>query len=137
MLFVTKRLMFSSAHRLFNPQLSDDENQRIFGKCSFPGGHGHNYVLEVTVCGEVDEKTGMVINVNKLKGIVEKEIISRVDHKCLNTDVDFVKGMIPSVENMVVKIWGILKHKIDDGELYEVKLFETKDNVATYRGGSD
>ena len=133
MLLVTKRLSFCAAHRLFNPRLNDEENAKLFGKCSFPGGHGHNYTLEVTVCGDVDRKTGMIIDVKKLKDIIECEVVSKLDHKNLNTDVEFLKNTIPSVENMVVKIWKILNKKIDKGRLYEVKLFETKDNAATYR----
>ena len=133
MLFITKRLMFSSAHRLFNPDLSDEENFKIFGKCSYPGGHGHNYNLEVTICGEIDKNSGMIIDVKQLKGIIEKEIISVLDHRNLNTDVHFLKGIIPSVENIVVKIWEILNKKITKGQLYEIKLYETNDNVATYR----
>ncbi|MGR3178101.1 MAG: 6-carboxytetrahydropterin synthase [Candidatus Anammoxibacter sp.] len=134
MLFITKRLTFSSAHRLFNPELSEEENSKIFGKCSFQGGHGHNYTLEVGICGEVDSKTGMIIDIKELKGIVEREIISKLDHKNLNTDVGFLKDIIPTVENIAVKIWEILVGKIKRGKLYEIKLFETKDNVATYRG---
>lgn len=133
MLSVTKRLTFSSAHRLCNPKLSEEENLKIFGKCSYAGGHGHNYTLEVTVSGEIDKDTGMIIDVKELKGIIEREIISKLDHKNLNTDVYFLKDTIPSVENIVVKIWEILNKKINKGKLYEIKLFETKDNVATYR----
>lgn len=133
MLLITKRLAFSSAHRLFNPGLSEEENLKIFGKCSYPGGHGHNYSLEVSVCGEIDKDTGMIIDVKELKGIIEQEIICKLDHKNLNTDIDFLKDTIPSVENIVVKIWEILNKKIKKGKLYEIRLFETKDNVATYR----
>ncbi len=133
MLFVTKRLSFCAAHRLFNPGLNDEENAKLFGKCSFPGGHGHNYTLEVTVCGDVDKETGMIIDVKVLKGIIECEVVSKLDHKNLNTDVAFLKDTIPSVENIVMKIWDILNEKIDKGRLYEVKLFETKDNAAIYR----
>ncbi|MGR3220127.1 MAG: 6-carboxytetrahydropterin synthase, partial [Candidatus Anammoxibacter sp.] len=134
MLFITKRLTFSSAHRLFNPKLSDDDNSKIFGKCSFPGGHGHNYTLEVSICGEVDSETGMIIDIKQLKEVINREIISKLDHKNLNTDVDFLKDTIPTVENMAVKIWDILVKEIKKVKLYEIKLSETKDNAATYRG---
>lgn len=136
MLLVTKRLSFSSAHRLFNPELNDDENLEIFGKCSYKGGHGHNYYLEVTVSGEIDSETGMIIDIKKLKGIIEKEIIDKLDHRNLNTDVDFLKNTIPTVENIAMNIWEILKNKIDRGKLYEIKLYETEDNVAVYREDS-
>ncbi len=134
MLLITKRLGFSSAHRLFDPELSDDENLEVFGKCSYKGGHGHNYKLEVTVSGEIDEKTGMIIDVKVLKGIVEKEIISKLDHKNLNTDVEILKDTMPTVENIAVKIWDALDLKIEKGKLFEIKLFETNDNFVTYRG---
>lgn len=134
MLLITKKLTFSSAHRLYNPKLGEKENLEIFGECAYPGGHGHNYSLEVSVCGKVNKDTGMIMDVKKLKEIIEKEIISKLDHKNLNTDVPFLNNTIPTVENIIVNIWNILKNKIKNARLYELKLFETKDNFATYRG---
>lgn len=133
MLFITKILEFSSAHRVYKPELSNEDNKKIFGKCSYEGGHGHNYKLEVTVCGEINKETGMIIDVKELKEIVEGEIIEKLDHKNLNTDVDFLKNTIPTIENITLKIWDILKNKIKKGRLYEIKLFETENNLATYR----
>ncbi len=92
-------MTFCSGHRLFNPKFSDEKNREIFGDCANPNGHGHNYVLEVTVSGEIDHETGMIINLKELKRIIETEIISKVDHKNLNMDVDFMQGIIPTTEN--------------------------------------
>lgn len=133
MLYITKRLSFSAAHRLYDPKLSDEENIEIFGKCSYKGGHGHNYDIEVTVTGEINKNTGMILDIKRLKCLIEKEVINKLDHKNLNTDVDFLKNSIPSIENMVTGIWEILNTKIKGAKLYEIKLFETKDNFVTYR----
>jgi GTP cyclohydrolase I len=92
---VTRRLTFNAAHRVHNPQLSDDENQRLFGKCNNPNWHGHNYSLEVSVAGEVDERTGYVIDLAELKRIVEAEVVGHIDHRNLNVDVEFMRGIIP------------------------------------------
>lgn len=134
MVLVTRRETFSAAHRLFNPILSDEENERIFGKCSNPNWHGHNYILEIVVAGEINPETGFVIDVKVLKEIIHKYVISKVDHKNLNIDTDFMKGIIPSAENIAVAIWNQLKDKIPQGKLYLVKLSETENNFFEYRG---
>lgn len=134
MMLVTRRETFSAAHRLHNPLLSDEENFRIFGKCSNPNWHGHNYILEVVVAGEVDKGTGFVIDLTKLKAIIRENVISQVDHKNLNTETDFMKGVNPTSENIVMGIWKILSGKITDGRLYSVKLYETENNYFEYRG---
>lgn len=134
MLYVTRRETFSSSHRLYNPVLSDEENDGIFGKCNNPNGHGHNYVLEVVVAGEPDSKTGYVIDLKKLKTIIRENIISKIDHKHLNLDVDFMKDVIPTAENIAVKIWEELVDKIPSGKLYSVKVYETENNYAEYKG---
>ena len=105
MIYVTRREVFSASHRLFNGNLSEEENQKLFGKCNNPNGHGHNYVLEITVEGEIEPKTGYVIDLKLLKQIIKENVISKVDHKNLNLDVDFLKGKIPTVENIAVGIW--------------------------------
>lgn len=133
MTYVTKRVSFSAAHRLYNPNFSDEKNEEIFGLCNNKMGHGHNYDLEVTVRGNVQKETGMVIDLNKLKKILIREIVEKVDHKHLNYDVPFLKGVIPTAENLAVKFWDILKDKIDEGELYEIKLYESRNNVVIYR----
>ena len=134
MIYVTRREVFSAAHRLYNPRLSDEENEKLFGKCSNPNWHGHNYVLEVVVKGEIDSLTGYVIDLKELKRIIRENIIEKLDHKNLNLDVDFLKGKIPSGENLVVAIWNQLEGKITNGKLHSIKLFETENNYFEYRG---
>ena len=133
-MLVTKKLNFSAAHRLFNPKLDENENREIYGKCSNLHGHGHYYTLEITVKGTIDPKTGMVINVDTLKNVVNEEIIDKVDHKNLNFDVDFLKDTIPTMENLVQVFWDILKDKIPEGELFEIRLHESDENFVVYRG---
>ena len=133
-MLVTKKMSFSAAHRLFNPNLSEEENRKIYGKCSNPHGHGHFYTLEITVKGNVDKKTGMLINVDVLKDLINREIIDKVDHKNLNLDVEFLKDIIPTMENLAQKFWEILKKKLPEGELFEIKIHESDDNFVIYRG---
>lgn len=134
MIYITRREIFSAAHRLFIPELSDEENLKIFGKCSHPNWHGHNYTLEVVVAGEIDPKTGFVLDVKKLKEIIHKYVIDLVDHKNLNLDTEFMKGIIPTSENICIAIWNQLKDKIPAGKLYSVKLYETENNYFEYKG---
>ena len=136
MIYITRRLEFCASHRLFNPDFSDEKNESTFGLCNNPNGHGHNYVLEVTVKGELDPETGMVLDLKALKKLINEEIINKVDHKNLNVDVDFLKGVIPTAENIAIHIWNILKSKIESGELHEVKLFESERNFVVYHGAS-
>lgn len=132
--YLTRRETFAAAHRLFKPELSDEENYNLFGKCSNPNWHGHNYTLEVTVLGEVDKETGFVLDIKKLKEIIHKNIISKVDHKNLNIDTDFMKGLIPTSENISIAIWDQLSDKIPGGILHSVKLYETENNYFEYKG---
>ncbi len=134
MLYLTRREVFSASHRLYNEKYSDEENLKIFGKCSNPNGHGHNYVLEVIVRGEINKSTGYVIDLKNLKEIIRENIIRKVDHKNLNMDVDFMAGIIPTAENIAIGIWNQLKEKIPSGELYSVKIYETENNYVEYRG---
>lgn len=135
MIYITRRVEFCASHRLHNPGLSDEENARIFGCCANPNGHGHNYVLEVTVGGEPDPRSGMVMNLQELKEILLGEIVERVDHVNLNEDVPFLAGVIPTSENLVVIFWDILKRVLEGRcELHEIRLWETPNNTVTYRG---
>lgn len=134
MIYITRRETFAAAHRLFIPELSDEENFAIFGKCSNPNWHGHNYTLEVTVAGEVDPKTGFVLDIKKLKEIIHENVIQKVDHKNLNVDTDFMKNLIPTSENICIAIWKQLEDKIPNGKLFSVKLYETENNYFEYRG---
>ncbi len=134
MVYVTRRGYFCAAHRLYNPSWSDEKNNRVFGKCNNPNGHGHNYTVEVTVAGTPPAESGMVIDLKVLADIIEKELIERVDHKNFNLDVDFMKGSIPTAENIAIAFWKILSPKITEGELYSIKLYESENNVVEYRG---
>jgi len=134
MIYVTRREVFSAAHRLFNPKFTNDENEKIFGKCSNPNWHGHNYTLEVVVAGEIDPETGYVIDLKLLKNIIIENVIKKVDHKNLNTETDFMQGVIPTAENIAVSIWKVLVDKIPSGKLYAIKIFETENNFFEYKG---
>lgn len=134
MLYVTRQMKFSSSHRLFNPKFSDEKNEEVFDKCNNINGHGHNYVLEVTVAGKPDPETGYVIDLKMLKKIIDREIISKVDHKHLNLDVDHFKEIIPTVENMAIVFWNILKDSIPTGKLYKIKIWETDTSMVEYFG---
>ncbi len=136
MIYITRRLEFCASHRLYNPEFSDEKNEATFGLCNNPNGHGHNYVLEVTVKGEVAPETGMVLDLKALKKLINEEVVSKVDHKNLNVDVDFLEGVIPTAENIAIHIWNILEPKIESGTLHEVKLFESERNFVVYHGAS-
>jgi 6-pyruvoyltetrahydropterin/6-carboxytetrahydropterin synthase len=134
MVYITRRETFAAAHRLFNPKFSDAENEKIFGKCSNPNWHGHNYVLEVVVAGNPNPETGFVLNIAELKEIIKQYVLSKVDHRNLNTETDFMQGIIPSTENLTIAIWKELVDKIPSGKLYSIKLSETVNNFFEYRG---
>lgn len=134
MVYVTRRVSFSAAHRLYNPEWSEEQNQAVFDKCANPHGHGHNYVLEVTVVGTPDPETGYVIDLKLLAQLLEREILSKVDHKHLNYDVDFLRGVNPTVENLALAFWRILQDKLPTGRLYAVRVYESDNNYAEYRG---
>lgn len=134
MIYITRRETFAASHRLYRPELSDEENYKLFGKCSNPNGHGHNYTIEITVAGEVDPYTGFVLDLKKLKEIIQNEIIIHVDHKNLNVDTQFMKGIIPTSENICIAIWKQLEDKIPNGKLFSIKLYETENNYFEYRG---
>jgi 6-pyruvoyltetrahydropterin/6-carboxytetrahydropterin synthase len=134
MVFVTRKGYFCSAHRLHNPAWSAEQNDRVFGKCNNPNGHGHNYAVEVTVAGEPDAGSGMVIDLKVLADILEREVIDLVDHKNLNLDVDFMKGRIPTAENIAIAFWKILDPKITEGKLHSIRLYESENNIVEYRG---
>jgi 6-pyruvoyltetrahydropterin/6-carboxytetrahydropterin synthase len=134
MMYATRREHFSCSHRLFNPDWSDEKNEAVFGKCNNPAGHGHNYYLEVTVAGDVDPDTGYVVDLKELKHVINEYVLSRVDHRNLNVDVDFLQGVIPTAENIAIGIWKQLEHRIPRGRLYQVRLYETEKNFVEYRG---
>ena len=137
MIFVTRKAHFNAAHRLHNPEKSDDWNREVFGKCNYPNWHGHNYILEVTVAGEPDPDTGYVIDLGILKNIISKKILDPCDHRNLNMDVPFLKGKITSTENIVQEFYQQLKDEVEElasegAVLYSVNLYETERNSAEY-----
>lgn len=134
MVYVTRKMHFSAAHRLFNPTFSHEKNEQIFDKCNNPMGHGHNYTMEVTVKGIPDPQTGYVIDLKLLRDLIEEHIIEHVDHKHLNHDVAFLKGIIPTAENLAIRFWSILEPKIATGSLHSIKLYESDANFVEYFG---
>jgi 6-pyruvoyltetrahydropterin/6-carboxytetrahydropterin synthase len=135
MIYVTRRAEFSASHYYHNPNLSPEENRRIFGKCNNPHGHGHNYTLEVTVAGEVDPTTGMVMDLKELKKLLEAEVLEQMDHKFLNKEVPVFSSKIPTTENIAVEIWKMLEPKLRLGKLHRIRLYETPDLYVEYLGG--
>ncbi|OGF58829.1 MAG: 6-pyruvoyl tetrahydrobiopterin synthase [Candidatus Fischerbacteria bacterium RBG_13_37_8] len=131
--YLTTTAHFCAGHRLYDPLLSNEKNAEIFGKCSNPSGHGHNYKLFVTVCGLPDPATGMIIDLTELKNTIEEKLIKLVDHKNLNTDVSFLKGINPTAENLVVKFWEILHEALPE-ILYELTLYETDKQWVSFKG---
>ena len=131
---ITKRCEFSACHRLYNPEFSEQKNREVFGICANPNGHGHNYVLEVTVRGRPDLQTGYVLDLGELKRILERAVVGPCDHRNLNKDVGFLSGTIPTTENLVVAFWRRIAPRIKAGELHCVRLYETPRNFAEYLG---
>ena len=132
---VTRRMHFSAAHRLHREEWSAEENRRVFGACSNPNWHGHNYELEVTVDGELDPETGFVMNLKELRDRVQERVIDDVDHRNLNLEVEWLEGRNPSTENLVVAIWERLEGGMPDGvELARLVLRETPRNYVEYTG---
>jgi 6-pyruvoyltetrahydropterin/6-carboxytetrahydropterin synthase len=136
MIYLTRRERFCAAHRMFREDWSDEANQTVFGKCSNPNWHGHNYILWVTVKGEPSVEHGFVMNINILKQIITDKIISRIDHKNINLEVDFMSGKIATTENLTVAIWDELKVPVKEAgaTLHCVKIEETENNSIEYYG---
>ena len=128
-----RRYSFSASHRLHTPQLSEEENWRVFGKCNNPYGHGHNYVLEVRVSGEVDRATGMIANLADLDGFIEREVLQPLDHKSLNEDVPAFRDTVPTTENLCIEIFRRLK-AFPNAKLERVRIQETFNNSFEYAG---
>ena len=132
---VTRLVHFSAAHRLFRPDWSDERNAEVFGDCSNPNWHGHNYELEITVDGTVDDSTGFVMDLTVLKDLVQARVVRDVDHKNLNNEVGWLEGVNPSTENVAVAIWGRLVGELPEGvRLVKVLLRETPRNWVEYTG---
>lgn len=133
---LTRRYRFSASHRLHSPAMSDEENRAAYGKCNNPHGHGHNYTLAVTMSGPVDPGTGMVCNLADLDGFVEREVLSRYDLENLNTLEEFAE-IVPTTENLCMKIFEILQRGFPHAHLETVKLEETLMNSFAYAGGQE
>ena len=131
---VSRKAHFNAAHRLYIENWSDKENTKVFGKCSNPNYHGHNYELIVSLTGEIDPVTGMVMDLKDLKDIIKKYIEDPLDHKNLNLDVEYFKSVMPSAENICIYIWEILRKQIDLDKELEVVLFETPRNFVKFSG---
>ena len=131
---VTRRMTFNAAHRVHNPALSGEENRALFGKCNNPNWHGHNYVLEVSVAGDIDDRTGYVIDLGTVKRVVQETIIDHVDHRNMNLEVEFLRGMIPTTENIIVAFWRQLAPLLQPGRLTRLRLWETENHYAEYEG---
>jgi len=136
MVFITRKERFNAAHRLFRPEYSDEQNLKVFGKCSNPNWHGHNYTLHVTVKGEVSEETGFVADLKELSRIINEKVILPLDHRNINLEVDFMKGKLASTENLAIAIWQELEGEIAGlgAALHCIRVEETENNMAEYFG---
>jgi 6-pyruvoyltetrahydropterin/6-carboxytetrahydropterin synthase len=136
MVYLTRRERFSAAHRLFNPDLSDEANERLYGGCANPNWHGHNYILWVTIRGEVNPVTGYLVDLKELSRIMKQQVVDQLDHRNINLEVDFMKDRFVSTENLAIAIWEQLQDKIalSGGRLYKIRLEETENNFVEYLG---
>lgn len=134
--FITRRERFNAAHRLFRPDFSDEKNLEVYGKCSNPNWHGHNYILFVTVKGYLKPEVGYVMNLKDLSEIIKVEVVEKIDHKNMNVEVEFMQGRIASTENLAIAIWEVIAPKIakKGATLHCVKVQETENNWAEYYG---
>jgi 6-pyruvoyltetrahydropterin/6-carboxytetrahydropterin synthase len=132
--YITRKEHFNAAHRLYNPNWTDEQNEAFFGKCANKHFHGHNFDIYVTVKGEADPESGMVLDLKKLKRLMHTYIIDKLDHQNINEDVDFMKGKMASIENLVIEIWNQLEPHIDRGQLHCIKLYETERQFVEYYG---
>ena len=134
MVYLTRKAEFSASHYYHNPKLSAEQNQRLFGKCNNPNGHGHNYTLEVTVKGVVNDKSGFVVDLRDLKETMSREVLDALDHRFLNKEVPEFITAIPTAENLAIAIWQRLQSKLAGAELHRVRVYETPDLFADFYG---
>jgi len=134
MVYLTRKAEFSASHSYNNPEFTPEENQCIFGKCNNPHGHGHNYTLEVTVKGQVDGRSGFVVDLKQLKDIMNREVIEVLDHRFLNKEIAEFTNIIPTTENLAIDIWKRLQTKLKTAELHRVRVYETPDLFVDYFG---
>ena len=131
---LTRRYMFSASHRLHSHEMSDAENRATYGKCNNPNGHGHNYTLEVTVKGEVDPRSGFVVDLKQLKEILNREVLDALDHRFLNKEVPEFMKQIPTTENIAIAVWQRLAPKLKTAQLHRVRVYETPDLFVDFYG---
>ncbi|MFV0197602.1 6-carboxytetrahydropterin synthase [Empedobacter falsenii] len=131
---VNRKAHFNAAHRLFNKNWSEEQNFEVFGKCSYPHYHGHNYEIIVAVKGEVDQETGFVMNLDELRKIIAVEVEDYLDHKNLNVDIEEFKNVNPTAENIVILIWNKIRAKLSSDLELKVTLYETPRNFVEYTG---
>jgi len=134
MVYLTRRAEFAAAHYYHNPDWSAEENRRVFGKCNNPNGHGHNYTLEVTVRGSVDPRSGFVVDLKELKGVLHREVLDAMDHHFLNKEVPEFLTRIPTTENIAIAIWQRLAPKLQQAQLHRVRVYETPDLFVDFYG---
>jgi 6-pyruvoyltetrahydropterin/6-carboxytetrahydropterin synthase len=134
MVYLTRKAEFSASHLYHNPAFTPEENRRIFGKCNNPHGHGHNYTLEVTVKGEVDPRSGFVVDLKQLKEVMHREVLDAMDHRFLNKEVPEFLHQIPTTENIAIAIWQRLVAKLDRAQLHRVRVYETPDLFVDFYG---
>ena len=134
MIYLTRKTEFSASHYYQNPQWSEEENRRVFGKCANTNGHGHNYTLEVTVKGDIDPTTGFVVDLKELKDILNREVVAAMDHRHLNKEVPEFAKAIPTTENIAIAVWKRLEGKIPGAKLQRVRVYEMPDLFADYYG---
>ena len=134
MILLTRKAEFSASHYYWVPEWTEEENRRAFGKCANRNGHGHNYTLEVTVAGEIDQKTGFVVDLKELKDVIEREVMSVYDHRHLNLEVPEFASTMPTTENIAIAIWDRLEGKIAGAKLHRVRVYEMADLFADYYG---
>lgn len=131
---ISRKAHFNAAHRLFNPDWSDERNFEIFGKCSNPNFHGHNYEMIVSITGEINSETGFVMNLDELKHIISEQVEDYLDHKNLNLEIEEFKNLNPTVENISVVIWNRIRAKLDTKLKLKITLYETPRNFVEYAG---
>jgi len=134
MIYLTRKAEFSASHYYHNPEWTPEENLRVFGKCSNLNGHGHNYTLEVTVAGQVDDNTGFVIDLKLLKDILNRQVLDDFDHRNLNREVPEFASRVPTTENLAVAIWQRLHSQLHPARLHRVRLYEQPDLFVDYYG---
>jgi 6-pyruvoyltetrahydropterin/6-carboxytetrahydropterin synthase len=134
MVYLTRKAEFSASHYYHNPEFTPEENQRLFGKCNNPNGHGHNYTLEVTVKGEVDPRSGFVVDLKELKQIMNREVIDALDHRFLNKEVPEFRAAIPTTENLAIGIWRRLEPSLKVARLHRIRVYETQDLFVDFYG---